>query len=135
MEKQVIQPKNVYKPAAPYSPIVKITGAGNLIFLAGIAPSDIDGKVVCRGDILGQTRQVVNNIKSSLEAAGASNANIVMTTTYVVESVMDDFFKTGAAFECLNSLPNPPDTLIGVACLAGSRDGQLIEITAVAAAE
>ena len=135
MKKQVIQPKNVYKPAAPYSPIVKITGAGNLIFMAGIAPGDIDGKLVCRGDILGQTRQVVNNIKGSLEAAGASTASIVMTTTYVVDSAMEDFFKTGAAFECLNSLSNPPDTLIGVACLAGSRDGQLIEITAVAAAE
>ena len=135
MKKQVIQPGNVYRPAAPYSPVIKVSGAGSLIFMAGIAPGDTDGKIICRGDILGQTRQVVKNIIASLEAAGASPANIVMTTTYVVESSMDEFFKSGAAFECLTSLSNPPDTLIGVACLAGSNDGQLVEITAIAAIE
>jgi len=135
MERKVIQPENVYQPAAPYAPVLKIRGAGSFIFMAGIAPADINGKIVCRGDILGQTRQAVNNIKNSLEAAGASAADIVMTTTYVVESSMEDFFKSGAAIECLNSLSNPPDTLIGVACLAGTKDGQLIEITVVAVAE
>jgi 2-iminobutanoate/2-iminopropanoate deaminase len=132
MEKQVIQPEDVYKPAAPYAPVIKVKGAGNLVFMAGIAPSDIDGRIICPGDIMGQTRQAVKNVLATLKAAGGLPGDIVMTTTYVVESSMKDFLESGAAGECLVSLSNPTDTLVGVATLAGTRDGQLIEITAIA---
>ena len=55
-----------------------------------------------------------------------------MSTTYVVESAMEDFLKSGAAVECLAPFSTPTDTLVGVACLAGSGNGQLIEVTAMA---
>ena len=132
MEKEVIQPPNVCKPAAPYAPVIKVKGAGSLVFMAGMAPSDIEGKIICHGDILGQTRQVVTNIMATLKAAGGRPGDIVMTTTYVIESSMKDFLESGAAVECLVSLSNPTDTLVGVATLAGTKNGQLIEITALA---
>jgi len=132
MKKEVINPTTVAQPAAPYSTIIKVKGAENLIFCAGVAPSDINGTIVCRGDIAGQTKQVVKNIITILEAAGAKQENIVMTTTYVVESAMKSFLETGSSVDCLLSLSKPTDTLIGVACLAGSEQGQLIEVTALA---
>jgi len=50
-----------------------------------------------------------------------------------VNSVMDEFFATGASLECLKHFDHPADTLVGVAGLARSSQGQLIEIDVVAA--
>jgi len=132
MERQIINPLTVAKPAGPYANVIKVSGAGKLIFLAGIAPADIEGNIVCQGDIAGQTRQVVKNIVALLEAAGAAPDNVVKTTTYVVADAMKSFLETSACVDCLSSFATPTDTLIGVACLAGSDKGQLIEVTAVA---
>jgi enamine deaminase RidA (YjgF/YER057c/UK114 family) len=132
MIKQKIQPANVAKPAAPYSSVVKVQAPGSLVFLAGVLATDIDGNVLYEGDILGQTRQTVKNLVATLAAAGAAPENVVKTTTYVVSDAMKAFFETEAFLECLTALGNPADTLIGVASLAGSDRGQLIEIDAIA---
>ena len=69
-----------------------------------------------------------------LEAAGVAPGNVVQTTTYVVESAMEDFLRKDAFHEGLALFGNPTDTLVGVARLALSGEGQLIEISAVAVA-
>ena len=47
--------------------------------------------MVGKGDMRAQIRQVGENIKAALEAAGASLQDIVKTTTYVTD--IDEFFK------------------------------------------
>ena len=135
MYREVIKPRTVAKPGAPYANAIKVRGFGSLIFIAGVLPNDIDGNIVCKGDIVGQTRQVVKNLIATLEAAGANPGNVVKTTTYVVESAMVDFQKTSASIDCLSPFCTPTDTLVGVTRLACSEEGQLIEVNAIAVTE
>ena len=130
--KQKINPEGMIKPPAPYSTIIKMNAVEEMIFLSGVSANGPEGGIVGKGDILAQTRQVVENIKKELAAAGASEKDIVMTTTFVLGDVMDDFLMTGAANVLFDGLDNPADTLIGVASLAGMKGGALIEVNAIA---
>ena len=66
----------------PYSPALKI---GNLLFLSGSIPLDpISGQLVS-GGIVEQTTRVMENIKTLLEAAGASFNNVARTTVFMVD--------------------------------------------------
>jgi enamine deaminase RidA (YjgF/YER057c/UK114 family) len=134
MNKEILNPDTVAKPAAPYASVVKVTAPGTLVFFAGVVSSDIDGNIIHRGNILEQTRQTVRNLILAMEAASVKPENVVKTTTYVVSSAMQDFFETKAFLECLAPF-DATDTLVGVACLAGSDQGQLIEIDAIAVTE
>jgi 2-iminobutanoate/2-iminopropanoate deaminase len=132
MSKEVITPEGVASPAGPYASAVRVRAAGNLVFVAGVLSTDPSGEILHKGDILGQTRQTVQNLIATLRAAGAAPGDVVKTTTYVVSSAMHSFFETQAFVDCLAPFDNPADTLVGVASLAGSDDGQLIEIDAIA---
>ena len=132
MKKEIITPENVAKPAAPYGSAIKVKAAGHLVFVAGVLSCDINGDVIYKGDIFGQAKQTVRNLIATLEAAGAGPENVVKTTTYVVSNSMKDFFETKAFMECLTPFNKPADTLVGVASLAGSEQGQLIEMDAIA---
>lgn len=134
MKKEIITPDTVAKPAAPYASVVKVTAPGSLVFVSGVVSSDMDGNIIHKGDILAQAKQTVRNLILTLEAAGVKPENVVKTTTYVVSSAMDDFFDTKAFLECLAPF-NTTDSLVGVASLAGSKQGQLIEIDAIAVTE
>src|SRR5881396_1074627 len=75
-----------------YSQVVVVElGGHRQIFIAGQTPRDRDGNCVGRGDMRAQIEQVGENIKAALEAAGATLADIVKTTTYVTD--MDAYFK------------------------------------------
>ncbi|AEC52488.1 hypothetical protein PNA2_1573 [Pyrococcus sp. NA2] len=82
---EVVFSENAPKPIGPYSQAIK---AGNFLFIAGQIPLDKDGKVV-EGNIKAQTRQVLENIKAILEAAGAGLENVVKVTVYLRD--MNDF--------------------------------------------
>ena len=84
MAKQTIQPKSLNDPRPRYSQAI-LTEGGKLLFIAGQTASDKDGNVVGKGDIKAQTRQVFDNIKAVLEAAGGSLDSLVMTTTYITD--------------------------------------------------
>jgi enamine deaminase RidA (YjgF/YER057c/UK114 family) len=62
-----------------------------MIFIAGQLARDPQGNVVGKGDMRVQIRQVGENIKAALEAAGASLGDLVKTTTYVTD--IEEFFK------------------------------------------
>ena len=78
MRVQVIQPNTVHDTTAfAYS---QATRMGDLIFLAGQVPYDVNGNLVGKGDVGAQTEQVFQNIKNILEAAG-SGLNMVGKVT------------------------------------------------------
>ena len=75
-----------------YSQVMVVeVGGCRQIFVAGQTPRDRDGQCVGKGDMRAQIEQVGENIKAALEAAGATLADIVKTTTYVTD--MDAYFK------------------------------------------
>ena len=55
---------------------------GNLLFLSGQVPRDSQDRWVT-GDIQQQTRQVIENIKTVLEAGGSSLANVLKMTIFL----------------------------------------------------
>jgi 2-iminobutanoate/2-iminopropanoate deaminase len=62
-----------------------------MIFISGQLARDRQGNVVGKGDMRAQLRQVGENIKAALEAAGATLNDLVKTTTYVTD--IEEFFK------------------------------------------
>jgi len=92
--RQNIQPEALATPSRSghtlYSHVVSVEGR-RLIFVAGQLARDRAGNVVSKGDMRAQIRQVGENIKAALAAAGASLADIVKTNTFVTD--MDEYFR------------------------------------------
>ena len=118
-------PPGAPDPHSRYSHLVK---AGHMVFIAGQVGANAEGNVVGEGDITTQAWQVYANLKTAVEAAGGTAANIVKTTTYIVDrdlvpgmrAARDEFF--GGVL--------PTTTLLIVAGLA--RPELLIEVDAIA---
>lgn len=87
MTLEKIYTKNAPEPIGPYSQAIKIDNG--LIFTSGqIAIEPNTGKLI-PGEIIEQTRQVLENLKAVLVSAGSSLSEIVKTTVYLRN--MDDF--------------------------------------------
>jgi enamine deaminase RidA (YjgF/YER057c/UK114 family) len=56
-----------------------------MVFVAGQLARDANGNCAGKGDMRAQIQQVGENIKTCLEAAGATLADIVKTNTYVTD--------------------------------------------------
>jgi len=82
-------------PAAigPYSQAVKING---MIFVSGQIAIDPATGSIADGDVQAQTRQVLNNVKAVLEAAGSSLDKVAKTTVYITD--MDNFSKVNEIY-------------------------------------
>jgi 2-iminobutanoate/2-iminopropanoate deaminase len=85
------------------SPLAQAIVDGNLIFVSGMPPVDPQGRTV-EGDVAAQTRGVMDNLKTILEAAGASMDRIVRTTLFytqredyaAIDAVYREYFGTTA---------------------------------------
>ena len=123
MKKEVLIPKNLAPPVAPYSHGVRI---GHMIFTAGTGPFGADGKLI-EGDIKAQTRQVLENLKDILETGGASLRDIVQVTIYITS--FDDYPGMNEAYREYFPADPPPRATLQVAGLWGA---MLVEIMAIA---
>lgn len=96
MPRDVIRVKagELAKPVGPYSYGTRVEG-GTLLFISGAVPIDKTGKVpeAIKGDMKGQMRQVVENIKVVLKVAGASLKDVVCLRYFVTD--MDAFWEIG----------------------------------------
>ncbi|MEU3853417.1 RidA family protein [Streptomyces sp. NPDC029554] len=71
-------------PAAQYSHVVM--GTGRLVAIAGQLPLDEQGRPVGAGDPAAQARQVFENLRRCLAAAGASFDDVVKLTYFVTDT-------------------------------------------------
>ncbi len=76
-------------PAAIGSYSQGVVADGKLIFTAGQIPINPKTGQLIPGDIQAQTRQVLENVKAVLKAAGAGLGNVVKTTVFLLD--MNDF--------------------------------------------
>lgn len=127
MSKHAINPDGLPAPVGPYSNVIT-TPPGKLVFCAGQVALDSDGEVVAKGDIAGQTRQVMENIRVGLEAAGATFADVVKIVNYITDAT--EFSKMAAVRREYLQEPYPTSTLIEVPALMFPE--LLIEIEAMA---
>ncbi len=92
--KEIISTSKAPSAIGPYSQAVKV---GNLIFISGQIPIDPSSGNMVNGDIKEQTKRVLENIKGILESVGASLANVVKTTVFMIDlsefSLMNEVYK------------------------------------------
>ena len=113
-----------------FSQVVVASGR-RTIYTAGQVSIDERGTLVGAGDLAAQTAQAMRNVGLALSAVGASYADIVKITTYVVNYKPEYRAVIGKARAPFFADGTPPaSTLVGVAALALPE--WLVEIEAVA---
>ena len=123
--RQEIRVEGASEPISHYTDAVRF---GDLLFVSGIAPFDGEGNVVGEGDVVAQTRQVLENLLDALRTVGADMGDVLKVTVFLtdindraaINPVRQEFF--GDA--------RPASTLIEVSALVDPR--MLVEIEAVA---
>lgn len=73
-----------------YAPVVTVV-PGKLVFVSGLLSRNQNGEIVGKGDMGAQLGQVGENLRSALEAAGATLADLVRTQTFTTD--IDEYFK------------------------------------------
>ena len=101
--------------------------AGDFIFVSGTSARRADDSIA-GGDIRTQTRSVIENIRDILAAAGASLADVVEVSTFLLS--MDDFGGYNEVYGEFFGYQGPARTTVAVAALPHPQ--LLIEIKAVA---
>ncbi len=119
-------------PGAPYEYTAVAPEGARLVFAAGACPLDESGQVVALGDVEGQARAALDNLRTALEAAGSSFEQVLKTTVYVASADQAQLVRAWRLVEESFAHARPPSTLLGVAALG--YPGQLVEIEAVALA-
>lgn len=109
---------------------VLIASGSRTVYTSGQVSVDEQGNLVGPGDLRAQTIQAMKNLELALKSAGASFADVVKTTTYVVNYRPEYRSIIGEAKKPFWAGKAPTSALIGVNALALSE--WLIEIEAVA---
>lgn len=116
----------IYEPIYPYdawpeqftfSPAVRV---GNLVFLSGTTATDDQGYILGPGDIVLQTRHILQKFAQILQRVGGRLANIIETTEFILS--LDDYEKTAQVRRELLKGPRP--ALWSVDSSAGMRSSR-----------
>ena len=125
MTLQAVSTTNAPAAIGPYSQGIVVNG--HLIFAAGqtgFVPATMQ---LAEGGVQGQTRQVLDNLKAVLEAAGSGMDRVVKTTVYLKD--MGDFAAMNEIYATYFGSPPPARTTIEAARLP--KDA-LVEIECIA---
>src|SRR5690348_6493728 len=128
MDKKQIQSEKIRAPSGHFSQAIAIEAKGKLVFISGMTARKADGTIAGIGDIEAQTRQVCENIKAAVEAAGGTMDDVCRVDVYVrnmehfdkIHKVRREYFKS----------PAPASTMVEI-CKMTSPE-YLIEINAIA---
>jgi enamine deaminase RidA (YjgF/YER057c/UK114 family) len=126
-------PETLGKPLGQYSHIARVK-ASEFLFIAGQVATTREGQLVGANDFAAQCGQVFVNLETALQSQGASLANVVEFTTYLVHSQDIPAFMAFRLREFPRLFPSgryPPNTLLIVDRLV--QEGFLVEVHAVAA--
>ena len=115
-------------PTRGYSHVAEVTG-GRTIYIAGQVAFDQEGKMVGEGDLQAQARQVFENLKAALEAAGADFGHVVKLGIYVIDAKQMQIVRD-VRDQYINTANPPVSTALEISNFV--RDGLLIEVDAVA---
>jgi 2-iminobutanoate/2-iminopropanoate deaminase len=107
MAKQFIRTPNAPQPIGPYSQGVK---AGSFLFVSAQAPIDPKTGKVVSNDIESQTRQVLENVKSIVEAGDLTLNDVVRVTVFLRNAA--DFQKMNEVYKKYFSESLPARTTV-----------------------
>ncbi len=122
MPRQALQPEGMARPRPPYSPVVI---SGDTVYTAGQVAYDANGALV-EGGIEEQTRRVLENVRTCLEAAGCTLDDVVKVTAFLVD--LGEVAAYNEVYREFFDEPYPARSTVQ----AGLAPGVLVEIEAVA---
>ncbi|TAK84436.1 MAG: RidA family protein [Betaproteobacteria bacterium] len=123
--RQELRVADLSQPISHYTDAVR---CGDFLFISGCVAFDEHGRIVAKGDVRGQMRQALTNMKACLDAANMTFANVAKVTIYLLNTT-DRHAINPIRQEFFGSF-KPASTLIGVNELASP--DILVEIEAVA---
>ena len=124
MPMKPVIPAGSGKPLAPYSPGALADG---VLYVSGTLPFDRDNNVVHVGDPAAQARHVLNTIKSVVETAGGTMADVAFNAIFItnwshyaaINAVYAEFFPGDKpARYCVQCGLVKPDALVEIATTA-----------------
>lgn len=132
MPKQQILSDRIGKPSGHFSHATVVEARGRLVFVSGMLAKGADGKIVGVGDITAQTRQVCENLKSAMEAAGGTLADICRVDVFVrnmehfdaIHAVRRQYWPSNPPASTMVETPKmtTPDALIEISAIAVVQD-------------
>ena len=128
MAKHQVSTDALRSPNGVFSQATTVEASGRFVFVSGMTARQPDGTIVGVGDVRAQTRQVCENVKSAVEAAGGTLADVCRVDVYVRN--MEDFAKIHEIRAQYFTEPLPASTMVEVSKLA--HPDYLIEINAIA---
>ncbi len=128
MAKRQITSPRLRQPSGHFSHATMVEAQGRLVFISGMTARRADGTIAGVGDIEAQTRQVCENLKAAVEAAGGQMDDICRVDVYirnmehfeVIHKVRREYFTE----------PLPASTMVEVVKMTSP--DYLIEISAIA---
>ena len=126
MKREVIRSEKAPRAIGPYEQAIKLEG---WVFTSGQIPLDPATGAMVEGGIGAQTRQVLENLRAVLGAAGSSMAKVVRVTVYMTH--LGEFAKMNEVFSEFFPQDKPARSTVGVAALPR---GALVEMDVIARA-
>ena len=128
MTKRQIVSEDLLPPTGHFSHATTTAAQGTIVFVSGMTARRPDGTVAGIGDITEQTRQVCENLRAAMTAAGGTLDDICRVDVYVrnmehfplIHEVRRQYFKP----------PLPASTMVEVTKMTSP--DYLIEISAIA---
>jgi 2-iminobutanoate/2-iminopropanoate deaminase len=114
--------------AEPISHFTDAVRAGDFLFVSGVVAVDAGGNLVGGDDVVAQTRQVFENMRRVLAAAGCGFEDVVKITIFLIDA--DDRPLINPVRQEVFGETRPASTLVEVSRLAVP--GAKVEIEAVA---
>src|SRR3984893_10736130 len=128
MPKKQIRSDKLRQPSGVFSHATAIEARGRLVFISGRTSRRADGTIAGIGDIEAQTRQVCENLKAAVEAAGGTMDDICRVDVYVRN--MEHFDRIHKVRREYFGAPAPASTMVEVSKMTSP--DYLIEINAIA---
>ena len=122
--KQIIQTNNAPQAIGPYSQAVMANGT---LYVSGQIPVVPATGAIVSDKVEDQARQVMENVKAVVEAAGFTLDNVVKTTVFiknmddfaVINGIYSEYFKENCpARACVEVARLPKDVLIEMEAIA-----------------
>ena len=122
--REIIETGKAPTPIGPYSQAIRANG---LVFVSGQIPLLPESGTVVPGDIVDQTRQVMNNLAAILQSAGSGLSKVVKTTVYLAD--LDQFARFNQVYAEFLGEAKPARATVQVSRLP---KGVLVQVDAIA---